>query len=291
MASLVAAVWLVFDERQHSVRRRVMDAMSPTGRSQERIGEQLNAAERVIKICFDSVLRLLLVKPQEGAPGVRSWNQQLGILGFLVLAGAGTGTLAYQLFRWRTAMPIPVARLLTVFFVWNGMFWAFRIWRSFWMRRWVDEMKIGLINVLDLWVLCLGSGMSFQSAMLRVTEEPELTRPALRRELMATNQEVLAGASREESLRRLVRRSGNLPEMRSLVANIIHAERLGSSLAQTLRVYAESLRFRRAEDVKEMIQKLPAKLVFPLIFLVLPTLITLVTGPAWIRLWRTLAAR
>jgi tight adherence protein C len=154
----------------------------------------------------------------------------------------------------------------------------------------LQEISDGLINVLDLWVLCLGSGMSFHSALVRVTDEKELTNPALREQLLLTNQEILAGASREDALRHLVRRCGNLPDLRSLVAHIIHAERMGSSLAQTLKIFAEGLRFKRSQDAKERIQKLPVKLTLPLVFCIFPTLLIVVIGPTWLQLIRAMFA-
>ena len=145
------------------------------------------------------------------------------------------------------------------------------------------------MNVLDLWVLCLGSGMSFQAALVRVTEESELTNALLREQLQLTQQAILAGASREDALHYFARRCGDLPVVRSLVTHILHAERLGSSLAQTLRVFSKNLRFNRGQDAREWIQKLPVKLAVPLVFCILPALLVIISGPALLRIVRALS--
>ena len=89
---------------------------------------------------------------------------------------------------------------------------------------------------------------------------------------------------RDEALKHLVKRCGNLQDLRALVAHIIQSERLGTNFSNTLRVYADTLRFKRREDVKEYIQKLSVKLAFPLVFCILPALFIVMLGPALIRL-------
>jgi len=111
----------------------------------------------------------------------------------------------------------------------------------------------------------------------------------LHQQLQLTHQALLAGASREDALRYFARRCGDLSEVRSLVAHITHAERLGSSLAQTLKVYAQNLRFKRGQDAREWIQKLPVKLAVPLVFCVLPALLVIIAGPAVLQVLKALS--
>ncbi|MCI0560155.1 MAG: type II secretion system F family protein, partial [Nitrososphaera sp.] len=96
---------------------------------------------------------------------------------------------------------------------------------------------------------------------------------------------------RDEALRHLVRRCGSSAELKGLVSHIIQAEKLGSSLAHTLRIYANTLRFKRREDTKELIQKLPVKLAFPLTFCILPSLFVVILGPSVLRIFIALTSR
>ena len=153
------------------------------------------------------------------------------------------------------------------------------------------RIKTGLIDLLDMWVLCLGAGMSFQSSLIRVASEPDLIDPVLRRELLLTNEEINAGCSREQALKNFSRRCGDGSEIKGLVFHIIQSERFGNSLTQTLKTYSDTLRFKRREDVKELIQKLPVKLAFPLVFFILPALFVVILGPAALQLSVILSGR
>lgn len=164
-----------------------------------------------------------------------------------------------------------------------------RVWIGSRRRRWIREITYGLIDVLDLWILCLDAGMNFQAAMSRVTQDIEFSRPALRRELQLTLQEMLAGRPRDEALKHLARRCQGAAEIGSLVSHIIQAEKMGSSLTKTLQVYANSLRFNRYQDMKEWVHGMPTKLAFPLVFCILPCLLIVIGGPALLRLYEVLA--
>ena len=126
--------------------------------------------------------------------------------------------------------------------------------------------------------------MSFQAALVRVAEDALLAGRAVQQELWLTYQELTAGCPRDEALRHFARRCGNLPDVNALVAQIIQAERLGGSLAQTLKVYAGTLRVKRYQAAREQIHTLPVRLAFPLVFCILPALFVVILGPSMIRL-------
>ncbi len=75
-----------------------------------------------------------------------------------------------------------------------------------------------------------------------------------------------------------------LEDVGSLVALLIQADMFGTSIAQTLRVYAETMRTKRFQRAEEIAAKLPVKLLFPLVFFIFPTLLMIILGPAGIRL-------
>jgi tight adherence protein C len=156
-------------------------------------------------------------------------------------------------------------------------------------QRWIREINYGLIDVLDMWILCLDAGMSFQGALARVAQDLELARPALRQELQVTLQEMLAGCPRDEALKHLARRCDGAGEMSALVAHIIQAEKMGSSVTKTLQVCANSLRFNRYQDMRQWVLGIPVKLAFPLIFCILPCLLIIISAPALLRMYEVLS--
>jgi tight adherence protein C len=62
-------------------------------------------------------------------------------------------------------------------------------------------------------------------------------------------------------------------------------------LTQTLKIYAGSLRFKRHQDTKELIQRLPVKLAFPLVFCILPALFVVILGPSLLRMFSIMTGR
>ena len=265
-------LWRLFEWRDPLKRR--LRAIAQRSPEIQRSPKALLA--RAFDAVFHGTMRVLLEKPQGKMLGLRTPRERILLLS-LLWGAALISVVACPL----VALRAPIA--------WGAMKLAAMGWHRWHVQRWTEEINNSLIDVLDLWVLCLGSGMSFQASLVRVAQDTALTSRALRDELQLTHQEMLAGCPRDEALRRLVRRCGDLPDMRTLVAHIIQSERLGSSLAQTLKVHAASLRFNRAQDTKELIQKLPVKMAFPLVFCILPALFVVIIGPGVLRLFAIFA--
>ena len=91
-----------------------------------------------------------------------------------------------------------------------------------------------------------------------------------------------SGRSREEALRSLGARNG-VDDLKALTALIIQSDRLGASMAKTLRAHADLLRTKRRQRAEERARKLPIKVLFPLATLLLPPLFIMVAGPAFLR--------
>ncbi|MBN1793708.1 MAG: type II secretion system F family protein [Candidatus Omnitrophica bacterium] len=147
----------------------------------------------------------------------------------------------------------------------------------------LNEIRRHLADTIDLLIICLEAGLGFDAALLRVAQEQRRSSQFISKELFHTNQEILAGLSREAALRNLAERCGNQPDMQSLVAVIIQAEKIGASVAKTLRTQKDSIRFKRRQSAQEAVMKLPVKLAFPLIFFIFPPLILIILGPAVIQ--------
>ena len=92
-----------------------------------------------------------------------------------------------------------------------------------------------------------------------------------------------------DALRNLAERTG-VEDVYSLVAMLIQTDRLGTSVAQSLRAHAESMRTRRRQRAEQMARKASIKLAFPLVFMIFPALLVIILGPAGIQLLKALSA-
>ena len=146
------------------------------------------------------------------------------------------------------------------------------------IRKRQEEITDSLPDGLDLLVVCVEAGLGLNAAFVKITEEFSLSSPALSQEFDIVNREMVAGKPRQEALRALTERTG-VEDVKSLVAMLIQTEKLGTSLAQSLRVHSDSLRTRRRQQAEERAAKTTIKLVFPLVFLLFPSLFIVILGP------------
>jgi tight adherence protein C len=150
-----------------------------------------------------------------------------------------------------------------------------------------EEITDALPDGLDLLVVCVEAGLGLNAAFIKITEEFKLSSPALSEEFDVVNREMVAGKPRQEALRALTERTG-VEDVKSLVAMLIQTEKLGTSLAQSLRVHSDSLRMRRRQKAEEAAAKTTIKLVFPLVFLMFPALFIVILGPGVIQIIKVL---
>lgn len=150
-----------------------------------------------------------------------------------------------------------------------------------------EEITDALPDGLDLLVVCVEAGLGLNAAFIKITEEFKLSSPALSEEFDVVNREMVAGKPRQEALRALTERTG-VEDVKSLVAMLIQTEKLGTSLAQSLRVHSDSLRMRRRQKAEEAAAKTTIKLVFPLVFLMFPALFIVILGPGVIQIIKIL---
>jgi tight adherence protein C len=150
------------------------------------------------------------------------------------------------------------------------------------IRKRQEEITDALPDGLDLLVVCVEAGLGLNAAFIKITEEFRLSSPALSEEFDIVNREMVAGKPRQEALRALTERTG-VEDVKSLVAMLIQTEKLGTSLAQSLRVHSDSLRMRRRQKAEEAAAKTTIKLVFPLVFLMFPALFIVILGPGVIQ--------
>jgi tight adherence protein C len=176
--------------------------------------------------------------------------------------------------------------LLTAFGILLGAFVP-KMWvsRKIYKRR--ETIRRGVPNMLDLLVVCVEAGLSFTAAIHKLADEMRITCRPLAEELRIVTQEILIGKSKADAFRNLANRTG-VEELRSLAVTLIQADKLGTSIASSLRVLAESMRFKRRQRAEEAANKTAVKLVFPLVFLIFPELLVILVGPAMINIVKTL---
>jgi tight adherence protein C len=144
-------------------------------------------------------------------------------------------------------------------------------------------------DALDLLTVCVEAGLSLERALVKVAGEIHIKSVVLAQELQIVLMEMRAGFSKEKALRNFALRSG-VEDVDTLVAMLIQSERFGTSVADSLRVYSDNLRYKRRMLAEECAAKIGLKLLFPLIFCIFPTLLMVLLGPAVLELSRSLSA-
>jgi tight adherence protein C len=145
----------------------------------------------------------------------------------------------------------------------------------------------GFPDALDLMLVCVEAGLGMDSAFARVGMEMTESHPKLAEQFGAVVLELRAGRSHEDALRRMADRAG-ADEIRAFATLLIQSSKLGSSIAQTLRVYASEMREKRRLRAEEKAHRLPVLLSVPLVGCMLPVMIGVLMLPAAIRIIRTM---
>ncbi|HEY3598884.1 MAG TPA: type II secretion system F family protein [Paraburkholderia sp.] len=159
------------------------------------------------------------------------------------------------------------------------------------LARLVERRKLALFedlpDAVDLMTVCVEAGLGFDAALARVTDEIGLRSRALHDELELVLLELRAGSGRDKALRNLSLRTG-VEDIDTLTTMMIQADRFGTSVGDSLRVYTDNLRTKRRMRAEEKAAKISLKLLFPLIFFIFPTLIIVLVGPAALQTVRLL---
>jgi tight adherence protein C len=160
---------------------------------------------------------------------------------------------------------------------------------SVWIAAKADRRQREIINgfpdALDLMLVCVEAGLAMDAAFARVGMEMTRSHPRLAEQFGAVVLELRAGRTHEDALRRMADRSG-ADEIRAFATLLIQSSKLGSSIAQTLRVYASEMRERRRLRAEEKAHRLPVLLSVPLVGCMLPVMIGVLMLPAAIRIIR-----
>lgn len=151
------------------------------------------------------------------------------------------------------------------------------------------EVNLALPDALDLLVVCVEAGLGLNQAFVRVAEEINPVSDVMAAELHLLNLEIRAGKPRDEALRNLFNRTG-VEDIRTLTLMLIQADRFGTSIANALRVHAETLRDKRRQRAEEAAAKTTIKMIFPLVFCIFPAMFVVLVGPGLIQIVEALSS-
>lgn len=143
-----------------------------------------------------------------------------------------------------------------------------------------QAIALELPDTLDQMMITVEAGLGFESAMARAGHNG---RGPLAEELVRTLQEMRVGIPRRDAYLALERRT-DVPDLRSFTRAVIQADAYGISIASVLRTQADEMRVKRRQRAEEAAQKIPTKILIPLMLFVLPVLFICVLGPTALNL-------
>jgi tight adherence protein C len=202
-------------------------------------------------------------------------------LGIRTIVGFGLPTLAVL-----KVLSAGTPQILDWIILGLALVWGQRL-PTMWLKRRIRARQRSIDRrlpySLDLMVACLEGGLSLDAALAKVVEQSE---GPLSMEIRKTLQEMALGRPTAEALRDLGERTG-APGLKRLTEDIVQSDRMGISIAESLRTLAREARVQRRQHAEELARKAPIKMVPVLIFCVLPALGIVTTAPAAILLLRT----
>jgi tight adherence protein C len=162
---------------------------------------------------------------------------------------------------------------------------------SFFLKKKVakrqEVLRLSLPDMLDLLVVSVEAGLGLDQAMQHVARELHSSHPQLSDEMSLMTLEMRAGKRRSEALRNFADRTGEA-EFRKLVAILIQNDRFGTSMGESLRTHSDFLRVRRRQEAEERAGKVGVKLVFPIFFFILPSMLIVAAGPGLLQVFKYL---
>jgi tight adherence protein C len=234
---------------------RLGDRLSPTGQT-ERLRKRLDLAGNPANWDAERILAF----------------KSLGLLAGGVLGGAAgylwKGTPFYVLFG------------ILAFAAFGFWFPNMALYQRSENRR--EQMEREMPDAIDLLTISVEAGLAFDAAVAQVARNTE---GPLADEFFRVLQEMQIGVGRMHALRALGERS-NLPDLKAFVTAMVQADSFGVPIANVLRIQAKEMRLKRSQRAEEKAQKVPIKILFPLIFCILPALFIVVLGPAAITIVR-----
>jgi tight adherence protein C len=251
--------------------------------------EDIGLGDRVLKPLFDRVLEFAARAAPSRARRTAAADLQMAgsrmnptvFLGLrtIIMFGLPGFAALYVITRGSFELPDMIVLLL-------ALVWGRRL-PTMWLKRRIKSRQRAIDRALpyslDLMVACLEGGLSLDASLAKVVEQ---TNGPLAAEIRRTLQEMALGRPTTDAIRDLGERTG-AAGLKRLTEDIVQADRMGISIAESLRTLARDARVMRRQAAEELARKAPIKMVPVLIFCVLPALGIVTTAPAAILLMRT----
>lgn len=157
-----------------------------------------------------------------------------------------------------------------------------------WLKTRVAKRKKDVLralpNIIDLLILAVDAGLDFMIAVRRVIQRSKAG--PMVDELFQLWQEVQMGRVRRDALKNMAKR-WNIPEINSFVRTLVQAERMGTPMGEALRTLSDEIRLRQFQRGEQQALKAPIKMLFPLLFCILPVVLILVGGPVILQFFQS----
>lgn len=242
-------------------------------------------SERVLKPLVGFFSRIMSsITPAKSQERLRRNLQMAGnpnglqagdFLALRLIAGVALAGLIFLLIFVLAKMGLTTAILFTA--VMGAIGYMFPV---YWLGGKIKKRKKlifrALPDAIDLLTISVEAGLGFDQALQRVTEKWDND---LSKEFKRVLSEQRVGKLRRDALREMAYRC-DVQELSIFVASIIQADQLGVSLAKVLRIQADQMRIRRRQMAEEMAHKAPIKMLFPMVFLIFPSIYIVILGPA-----------
>jgi len=150
-----------------------------------------------------------------------------------------------------------------------------------------EILRLSLPDALDMLVVSVEAGLGLDQAIQHVGREIDVSHPQLAEELTIVTLEMRAGKRRSDALRHFAERTGE-DEIKKLIAILIQNDRFGTSMGESLRTHSDYLRTRRKQEAEERAGKVGVKLVFPIFFFILPSMVIVSAGPGLLQVFKDL---
>lgn len=275
----IAAVAVGADERQRVQRSLAAVAATRVGGARVLEPEEVSFADRVITPTFGVTARLARrLSPSgvaatlqrkldlAGNPGAWTVERVMSLKGFGLLLGAGFGFL---LGSGALGVLLPLGFGAFGFYLPDILVYNLGLKRQ-------EQIKNTLPDSMDLLTISVEAGLGFDAALSQVAKN---TDGPLAGEFFRVLQEMQIGKSRGEAFRSLADRT-SVGELRAFVSSLVQADQFGIPIANVLREQSKELRVKRRQRAEEKAQKVPVKIMVPLVIFIFPVIFIIILGPA-----------
>jgi tight adherence protein C len=226
-----------------------------------------------------------ITRKQLFAAGFRSDAALPVFVALRLLTAIGCGLLVFTFFRFSSSAP-PL-RYMVAGVAGFVSFLLFGLLLEILIDRYHETLRCALPDALDLLVVAVEAGLGLDQAMWKVSEELAPTHPEISREFNLVCLEMRTGVKRADALRNMGERTME-PEIRKFVAIMVQTDKFGTSIAESLRVHSEFMRVRRRQIAEEKANKLGVKLTLVVFFFIMPAILVIAAGPAFLRIFKFL---